>query len=738
MNPRFPGVIALTAALVAGFLPVRSPANEDWGAFMIVPVSGPGFVLEASESGTEDGTIVTISKPSNTPNQKWIIEPKEEGYYSIKPSYSSSLVLSASQGGINNGTQIVLEKASNKPSQMWALTRLDDGGYTVVPKHAPEQGLDHFGGKAEAGARIDLWINNPGDRHLAWFIRPMAGSPIPDADASAVSTYEPPAIDPGDILPGRIKEFKFTQSTIFPGSVRDVAVFIPAQYDGSKPACVYVKTDGFNGGEAKLMEAMIATGEMPVTIGVFVRPGDLPAPVPGTMGRRNRCFEYDAVNDNNVRFFTEELLPFVAKEFDLKLSTDGNDRCISGGSSGGIAAFTAAWNRPEEFSRVYAASGSWVAFRGGHEFPTMVRKFEAKPIRSFLTTATRDMENCAGDWYLLDLEMDKALKFSGYDYQFRTIDGGHVAGYMENWREGMAFLWKGWPERVKAGPSAPRAQDVLLPGENWELVAEGFKSTRGPACNADGEVFFADTTNNKIHRIDPDGKVSEFVADAGASHCVTIGADGTLYSISEKSGKLMAYDTEGKASLILDDIPGHSIMAHPNGGLFVTSNGEKAHGPGSVWFIKDGKKKRVDNGIKFATGMAYRPDQWLLSIAEGHSKWVYSYQINDDGTLTNKERFFPLYVDHWDDDAGAESACYSLEGRQFIATRSGVQISADDGPTQVILPVPDRSRVTGVCIGGREKDTLYALCGNKIWKRKIKHHAIGAFTPWTKVGGTPL
>jgi sugar lactone lactonase YvrE len=487
------------------------------------------------------------------------------------------------------------------------------------------------------------------------------------------------------------------------------------------------------------METMIATKEMPVTVGVFVRPGELPAPMKGAHGRRNRCFEYDGVSDNNVRFLTEELLPFVAKEFGLNLSTDGNDRCMSGGSSGGIAAFTAAWNRPEAFSRVYAASGSWVAFRGGHEFPTMVRKFEAKPIRAFLTTATRDMENGAGDWFLLDQEMDKALKFSGYDYQFRIIDGRHVQGYAEHWQEAMTYLWRGWPERVKAGPSAPRAQEIIIPGEGWQLVAEGFKSTRGPACNASGEVFFADTSNNKIHRIDLDGKVSEFVADAGLAHCVTVGADGTLFTISEKSGKLMRYDAAGKGSVVMDGILGHSILAQPDGSLYVTTNDDKKpNNGGTVWFIKDGKKKLVDSGIKFATGMAYRPDQWLLSVAEGHSKWVYSYQINADGTLANKERFFHLYVADWDDDAGAECVCYSLEGRQFIATRSGVQISADDGPTQVILPVPDRARVTGVCFGGKDKDTLFAFCGNKIWKRKVRHHALGAFTPWTKVSGTKL
>lgn len=116
----------------------------------------------------------------------------------------------------------------------------------------------------------------------------------------------------------------------------------------------------------------------------------------------------------------------------------------------------------------------------------------------------------------------------------------------------------------------------------------------------------------------------------------------------------------------------------------------------------------------------------------------FGYQINDDGTLANKERFFPLHVADWDDDAGAESVCYSIEGRQFVVTRSGIQISADDGPTQVILPVPDFSRVTGVCLGGKEGDTLFAFCGNRIWKRKIKHHATGAFTPWMKVNGTKL
>ena len=301
----------------------------------------------------------------------------------------------------------------------------------------------------------------------------------------------------GTHSPGRGETRFVLAKRHFPGNRPRRVGFHPGEYDGSKPACVYVKTDGYNPTEKALLETLIATKEMPVTIGVFVRPGDLPATVKNTMGRRNRCFEYDGMGDNNVRFLVEELLPFVAKKFDLKLSTSGNDRCIAGGSSGGITAFNAAWERPDAFSRVYANSGSFVAFRGGHEFPTLVRKFEAKPIRAYLTTGTQDMENCAGDWFLLDQEMDKALRFSGYDYFFRIINGGHVAGYYDYFPEAMSFLWKDWPQPVQAGPSAPRVRDIILPDEKWQMVAQGCHDARGPACNASGEVFFVDAARQQ-------------------------------------------------------------------------------------------------------------------------------------------------------------------------------------------------------------------------------------------------
>ena len=732
-------IIRVLAVLVAGHA-TRPAFAEDWGTYSITPAGAPALVLEAVGSGTDEGTVVSIGKPAGTANQKWVITPRGDNLYSIKPSYSSTLVLAVSRGGVKIGTPIVLESDKGQPWQEWALARNEDGSYCLAPKHSPEKGLDHLGGKPNPGAKIDLWTNNPGDPHLRWLIRPLAGSPTQvtgGASETPPSAYVAPEINPEAVLKGEIKDFTFSQSTIFPGTVRQVTVFIPAQYDGSKPACVYVKADGYNPVEKSLLETLIATKEIPVTIGVFVRPGELPAPFKETIGRRNRCFEYDGVGDNNVRFLVEELLPTVAKRFDLKLSGSGNDRCIAGGSSGGIAAFNAAWERPDEFSRVYANSGSFVAFRGGHEFPTLVRKFEAKPIRAYLTTGMRDMENAAGDWFLLDQEMDKALKFSGYDYSFRVINGGHVAGYYDHYREAMSTLWKGWPEPVRAGPGAPRVRDIILPDEPWQLVAKDRHDAGGATCNARGEVFFADEAGNKVHRLDLDGTIGEFLADAGHADSLSVGPKGELFAVSSRTGRVMSYDSSGKGSLVVDGLRGRHVLATPAGGLYITARGDEPEDSGEVWFVNDGKKTRVDSGLKLATGLAYRPDQWLLSVADGRSKWVYSYQINPDGTLGNREKFSWLHVPDWEDDAGAESVCYAREGPMLVATRWGIQVCADDGPTQVILPLPDRSRVTGVCLGGRDMDTLFAF-GDRIWKRKVRVHGIGAFTPRAPIRGSKL
>jgi len=537
-----------------------------------------------------------------------------------------------------------------------------------------------------------------------------------------------------EVPKGRIENFKFSESKIYPGTEREVTIYIPAQINASIPACVYIQQDGFNP-ELKfdsIFNELIANKEMPITVGVFIKSGSLPPPNTTTIFRPNRDFEYDVVGDKYSRFVLEEILPLVAAKYNLNLSNNGNDRCIGGNSSGGICAFNAAWERPDAFSRVYCSSGSFVAFKGGHEFPTLIRKSEAKPIRAFLSAGTNDMENSAGDWTLANMEMDKALKFSGYDYKFSIKEGRHGAGWRVLFADGMRYLWKDWPSPINPGSSAPRVNDIIISQESWQLVDQGYFYAQGPACNSKGEVYFIDVSKNKMFRIEVDGNIKEFQANSDQCNSISIGLKDEIYTASTKTGKIMIYRADGKGSIYANDIFGQYVLAMPNGDLYVTtasSNNET----GKIWNIKNKTKQVVDTGLKNPTGIALSPDQWLLAVADGNSHFVYSYEVKTDGSLINKEPYFWLHVQDWADDSGAESVCYDKEGHLYVATRYGIQVCTWDGPTQVILPLPNNNRVTGLCFGGSDLNILYAFCGDKIYKRKIKNHGIGAFTPWMKM-----
>ncbi len=159
------------------------------------------------------------------------------------------------------------------------------------------------------------------------------------------------APDEGAPPAGEVTKYSFENSKVFPGTVRDYWVYVPRQYDPSKPACVYVNQDGVGYNAPKVFDQLIHEKAMPVTIGVFVMHGRVKAPNSGALDRFNRSYEYDGLGDSYARFLLDELLPDVetktAKDGRaIHLSKSGNDRAIGGGSSGAIAAFTAAWERP--------------------------------------------------------------------------------------------------------------------------------------------------------------------------------------------------------------------------------------------------------------------------------------------------------------------------------------------------------------------------------------------------------
>jgi len=251
-----------------------------------------------------------------------------------------------------------------------------------------------------------------------------------------------------------IKMAPWTNSSIFPGTHRDWWLYVPKQYDPAKPVCVMVFQDGSGyvnvNSNAQwrvptVFDNLIHKKEMPVTIGIFINPGEVPPAEPGQRPRSNRSFEYDSLGDQYTRFLLEEILPEVGKKYNLTKDPEG--RAIAGISSGAICAWTVAWERPNEFRKVLSAVGSFTNIRGGHNYQAMIRKTEKKPIRVFLQDGSGDLDNLHGNWPLANQEMAASLKFMGYDYKFEFGTEGHNAKHGGAiLPDSLRWLWRDYPK----------------------------------------------------------------------------------------------------------------------------------------------------------------------------------------------------------------------------------------------------------------------------------------------------
>ena len=241
------------------------------------------------------------------------------------------------------------------------------------------------------------------------------------------------------------------KSTIFEGTIREYWVYVPAQYDGKTPAAVMVFQDGHTYVSEKgwfrvpvVFDNLIAKGEMPVTVGIFLNPGHKSEtlPKPGWEQKDNRSVEYDTLSDRYARFVIEEILPEVGKT--VKLTEDPEGRAICGISSGAICAFTVAWERPDAFRKVLSHVGSFTNIRGGHAYPALIRKTPKKPLRVFLQDGEKDVDNQFGSWWLDNLQMAAALKFAQYDYTFVGGVGGHNDKHGASiLPDSLRWLWRG-------------------------------------------------------------------------------------------------------------------------------------------------------------------------------------------------------------------------------------------------------------------------------------------------------
>ncbi|HTD25305.1 MAG TPA: SMP-30/gluconolactonase/LRE family protein [Terriglobales bacterium] len=525
---------------------------------------------------------------------------------------------------------------------------------------------------------------------------------------------------------GTVTKYSWTTSKIFPGTTRDYWIYVPAQYKAEKPACVMIFQDGKGmvdeAGSFRVpivFDNLIQKGDMPVTIGVFINPGIMTALGPNQQNRFNRSFEYDALGDRYASFLIEEILPEVGKRYNL--SKDPNDYAIAGSSSGGIAAFNTAWNRPDAFRRVMSFIGSFTNVRGGQDLATLIRKTEPKPLRVFLQDGSADLNIYAGNWFLGNQEIFSALQFAGYESTFTIGTEGH------NGKHGGAilpdalrWLWKDYPKPV-AKPTQVNERGVytiLEPGKEWELLGEGYGFADGPAVDKDGNVFFTDSKNKRIHKIDANGKISVWKEDSGGVTGMMFGPDGRLYVC--QGTHIVAYTPDGKESVLAEDVDSNDLAVTLKNEVYFTDP------PGHrVWFIDaKGNKRVVYTGIEFPNGVRTSPDQSLLLVDDTHGKWVWSFQIQPDGSLENGQPFYRMETPDDSSQSGADGMTLDTEGFLYVTTRLGVQICDQPGRVAAIINKPQGKSLSNIVFGGPDMQWLYVTNRDKVYRRHMKRKGV--------------
>ena len=387
---------------------------------------------------------------------------------------------------------------------------------------------------------------------------------------------------------GETITFTMESSKIYAGTSREITVYVPKEYTGKEPACLLVCLDGVLFNAITVMQNLISSGEMPVTIGLFVQPGVIYARsgAQKRVQRYNRSNEFDRVDGTFARFLEEEVLPLVATlkcsgGQPLLISSNPNNRAITGASSGAICAFSAAWFRPDLFRRVYSSVGTFVAMRGGNQYPWIIRKTEPKPLRIYLQDGVNDAWNpLFGEWWEANQLMESALDFAGYELFFKWDRGGHSIKHgTALFPDAMRWLWRGWPAAVECGSSRNDMLQALLPEQQ---AAQRSQPWQRCSLTVEERALFEEACKSPLEAISPGGW-SKAVAQKGSMWIYSYTANnpgspdtewenGLEFYYLHSAPNQIAFDTEG--NLYVASEIGIQVCDH-NGRVRAILNGPK-------------------------------------------------------------------------------------------------------------------------------------------------------------------
>ena len=414
----------------------------------------------------------------------------------------------------------------------------------------------------------------------------------------------------------------------------------------------------------------------------------------------------------------------------MKLSDNPDDRAIAGASSGGIAAFTAAWEHPNYFHRVASFIGSYTDLRGGDSYINLIRKSEPRPLRVFLQDGTNDLDIYAGSWYVANEGMAKSLAFAGYDVRFEVGTEGHNGKHGGAiLPEALKWLWRDYPRPIEASKGGGKDRqfitEILDPQHDWEAVSDGYDFAEGMTVDASGNVYFCDSASSKIFKIAvADGRVSLFKESTAGTSGLTFSADGTLYAAETGRLRVASYLPNGQISILSLGLQASDLAVNPKYGVYFSEAGR-----GRVWLVDTANLKRVvfdnskDGNIQSPYCVRMLPDGSGLIVTDYDSRASWSFRFGKDGALVDGEPFYHLEIP--DELAqgvlrsGARGVAFDNQGYSYFATALGIQICDQPGRVVGIIRKPGTEDITDLAFGGADRQTLYVTAGKKVYRRHL-------------------
>jgi gluconolactonase len=593
----------------------------------------------------------------------------------------------------------------------------------------------------------------------------------PSAPVSSAPAYPEPRPGPYTLGPdsrvqpnvpkGTIVQEVLPPGRVYPGVAHSYRAWLAAGADTSKPLPVMVFADGVAIFCAQAINApvvfdnLVAKKDIPPMVAIFVDPGIMPALDPDhAQHRYNRTFEYDTIDGRFTRFVTEELMPAAARQLKVTLSADPNDRAIGGVSTGAVAAFMAAWERPDQFRRVLSYIGTFVDMKGANTLPFLIRKTEPRPIRVFMQDGTNDQNSGWGSWFQQSQEMDWALSFMNYDHTFVVGTDGHsTAQGGAIFPEALRWLWRDYPKPIvvpaptpvagraqAAGTPAaaaparptvrPAAFNVVSPEQGWQPVGDVYPSATSLAGDKAGNMFFAVPAANRIYRIDAEGHVSIFKDKIGGVAGLAVGPDSRVYVAQPSMRRIVSYGQGGGDELLVaHDVDASAVVVTRDGAVYFTDT--RARTIGAVPFGRPARVVYSGGEIGLPSALALSPDHSMLEVMDARSKFGWSFQIAQDGALTSGQPFWRLEFSEQVDMGGIAGVAMDTLGYLYLPTTLGIEMSNQIGRVELILNKPEpASVITCVAFGGAARDWLYVTTASgRIYRRPVQRTGAASWEP---------